>query len=148
MENRFDLYDLPEGHEDRFQAKLEPRLVRTRRLTRVIRWTALAACLAAVLWLGSRTRSPFWAANSPEAVYAAYLEQVGELYQLLAADTDDETVNREAVLQELTDETISLYDQLPEEMPEKQKTAVLKDYYGGILEEAEQLRKEMNSKNK
>lgn len=148
MENRFDLYDLPEGHEDRFQAKLETRLVRTRRLTRVIRWTALAACLAAVLWFGSRTRSPFWAANSPEAVYTAYLEQVGELYELLAANTDDETVDREAVLQELTDETISLYDQLPEEMSEKEKTAVLKEYYGGILDEAGQLKKEMNSKNK
>ena len=60
MENRFDLYDLPEGHEERFQAKLEPRLARARRLTRVFRWTAIAACLAAVLWLGSRTRSPFW----------------------------------------------------------------------------------------
>ena len=48
MENRFDLYDLPEGHEERFQAKLEPRLARARRLTRVFRWTAIAACLAAI----------------------------------------------------------------------------------------------------
>ena len=148
MENRFDLYDLPEGHEERFQAKLEPRLVRTRRRTRFIRWTALAACLAAVLWLVSRSRSPFWAAQSPEAVYTAYLEQVSELYQLLAANTGEETLDQEAVLKELTDETVSLYDQLPEEMPDKQKTAVLKDYYGGILDEAGQLKKELNRKNK
>ena len=131
MENRFDLYDLPEGHEERFQAKLEPRLARARRLTRVFRWTAIAACLAAVLWLGSRTRSPFWAANSPEAVYAAYLEQVGELYHLLVNEPGDETVDREAVLEELTHE---------------EKIAVLKEYYGGILDEAGQLKKELNRK--
>ena len=146
MENRFDLYDLPEGHEERFQAKLEPRLARARRLTRVFRWTAIAACLAAVLWLGSRTRSPFWAANSPEAVYAAYLEQVGELYHLLVNEPGDETVDREAVLEELTQETIPLYDQLPEEMPDQEKIAVLKEYYGGILDEAGQLKKELNRK--
>ena len=146
MENRFDLYDLPEGHEERFQAKLEPRLARARRLTRVFRWTAIAACLAAVLWLGSRTRSPFWAANSPEAVYAAYLEQVGDLYRLVANNSDNDAVDWEALLHELTDENVSLYDQLPEDLPEKEKTEILKRYYGEVLDEAALIKENMNKK--
>ena len=110
-------------------------------------WRALGACLlvclVTIVWAANRKAdSSLQRARTPEAVYTAYLEQVGELYKLLAERNDDEAVDREAILHELTDETISLYDQLPEEMSEKEKTAILKAHYGGILEEAGQIAKQ------
>lgn len=148
MENRFDLYDLPDGHETRFEAELDRRLKRGRRRARVIRWMAAAAGLAAVLWLGMRSHTHFGQAHSPEAVYTAYLEQVGKLYELVADNSHNDTVDWEALLHELTDENVPLYDQLPEEMSEREKTQLLKHYYGGILDEAGQIQKEMNKENK
>lgn len=145
MENRFDLYELSEGHEERFEAKLEARLARRRRRVPMFWATAAAAVLALVLWIGI-SRPHIQRARTPEAVYTAYLEQIGELYHLLAANASDgnETIDWQAVLDELTGETVPLYDQLPEEMPEKEKTAVLKEYYGGLLDEAEQFTEKMN----
>ena len=147
MENRFDIYDLPEGHEERFEAKLGAGLSGRRIRSRIILWAAVAAVLAAVLWIGTQAHTLFRGTRTPESVYAEYLEKVGELYQLLAdnASNDNDGIDWEAVLDELTDETVPLYDQLPEEMPEREKTAVLEDYYGGLLEEAEQIKeKAMN----
>ena len=146
MENRFDLYDLPEGHEERFEAKLDAGLWRRRIRARIYLGTAVAAGLAVLLWIGTQARSHFRGAHTPESVYSAYLEQIGELYQLLADNATDnsEAIDWQAVLDELTEETVPLYDQLPEEMPEKEKTAVLKEYYGGLLDEAELIKEEMN----
>ena len=140
MENRFDLYELPEGHAERFEQKCNTRLARQRRRRIVFRWAAAAAILAVIVAVNlPGNRSSIRKARTPESVYTAYLEQVGELYALLASNTENETVDWESVLHELTDETIPLYDQLPEEMPEREKTLILKDYYGGILREAGQL---------
>ena len=140
MENRFDLYELPEGHAGRFEAKLDARLARSHRRGRFLRWTAAAAGLAAVLWLGARLNASFWLAPTPEAVYTAYLEQVGDLYRLVAANSSDDTVDWESLLQDLTDETIPLYDQLPDELSDREKTALLKKHYGTILLEARRLK--------
>lgn len=145
MENRFDLHELSDGHEERFEAKLEARLARRRRRVPLFWASAAAAVLVLILWIGIN-RPHFRNAHTPEAVYTAYLEQIGELYHLLAANASDsnETIDWQAVLDELTGETVPLYDQLPEEMPEKEKTDVLKAYYGEILDEAEQFTEEMN----
>ena len=147
MENRFDLYELPEGHEVRFEEKYDKRLTQQRRRRIVFRWTASAAVLAAIVALSlPGNRSSVQKARTPESVYTAYLEQVGELYALLASQPEEDGVDREAVLHELTDETIPLYDQLPEEMPEREKTAILKEYYGDILNEAYRLSDNNNIK--
>ena len=145
MDNRFDLYELPQGHEERFEAKLDARLVQRRRRRLTFRLCAAAAGVAVLFWIGTRARSPFWRAHTPEAVYAAYLEQVGELYEMLATKADNDTADWEAILSELTDENVPLYDQLPEEMSRREKMAILKRHYGGILQEAGQLQ-EMNQK--
>ena len=146
MENRFDIYELPEGHLERFEPRMEGclRKVRTRRI--FMRCTAVAACVALVLLLGRGGSRHFFGINKPEDVYSAYLEQVGELYELLASNSDDETVDWQAVLQELTDETVPLYDQLPEELSDREKTQILKDYYGGLLDEAGKLKPQENNK--
>ena len=140
MENRFDIYELPEGHEERFEQKYDARLARMHRRHVVFRWASAAAVVVAFLGLGLlANRSSIRRANTPEAVYAAYLEQVGKLYELLAPTASNDSVDWEAVLYELTEENVPLYDQLPEELSRREKTEILKKHYGSILHEAEQL---------
>ena len=139
MENRFDIYEMPQGHEARFEAKLDGRLSLQRSRRLVTRWTAAAACAALVAFLALERNSYFWRAHSPEAVYAAYLEQVGALHKQISASPDEDTAAQEALLHELTDENIALYDQLPDELSKRQKIKILKNHYGGLLSSAGEL---------
>lgn len=150
MENRFDIYEMPAGHGERFEAKLDAALARRRRSRLIVRLTAAAACLALVFWAGTSSRTSVWRARTPEGVYSAYMQQVGELYQLLASNTDADggDIDWESFLDELTGETIPLIDQLPDELPDREKRVILKNYYGGILDEAGQIRKEIKRQNK
>ena len=145
MENQFDLYDLPQGHEARFQAKLERQQRRRKTVRRFLGCSAAAAVLAAGLWISSL--HPFIGARSPEAVYTAYLEEVGDLYRLFAAHVDDDSVDWETLLRDLTEETVPMYDQLPEDLSDRSKARILRQYYGDILEGADQLRIEMKQQN-
>lgn len=146
MDNRFDLFDLPEGHEARFEARCDRRLKRQRRRQLAFRWSAAAAALALVVALNfAGSRSSLLRARTPEAIYTAYLKEVGDLYKLMATNSRDDAIDWEGVLSELTEENVPLYEQLPEEMSRREKTSVLRRYYGGILREAGQL-KEINKK--
>ena len=146
METRFDLYELPEGHEARFLEKLDAATAHRQRNRTVLGWTLTAAaafvCLLLVLPIGGRH---FRGAHTPEAVYVAYLDKVGSYYELLAENTSGETGEWEAALTALTGETIPLFDQLPDEMSVRQKTRILKQYYGQLLDGAEQLKHEWNN---
>ena len=62
------------------------------------------------------------------------------LYDLLAVHSQDEDVDWEGLLKELTEEHIPLYDQLPDELTRREKTSLLKKHYGSILREARQLK--------
>lgn len=141
MENRFDIYNLPEGHETRFEARLDKHLARRHRRSLVFRWTAVAASLALVVLPATQSRQfAIRKAQTPEGVYTAYLKEVGKLYEALADNSDNEIVDWESLLHELTDENLPLYDQLPEELSQREKTRILKQHYGGILHEAGQLK--------
>ena len=138
MENRFDLYDLPEGHEERFLKKLDTAREGRRHYRTAIRWTVLSIAAAAVLcliFLPSGNRH-FFGARTPEAVYCTYLDKVGSYYEQLAQNSHADTREWEEVLTALTGETIPLFDQLPDEMPDREKVRVLKQYYGELLDAA------------
>ena len=147
MENRFDIYDLPEGHEARFQLKLDAARNR-QRSHRILRWTAVAAAaVAAILCVvqipaGNRH---FISARTPEAVYTAYLDKVGSYYEQLASTNALHAEDWEVALASLTNETIPLFDQLPDEMSDREKVRVLKRYYGELLDGAELLQNEWNN---
>ena len=146
MENRFDIYDLPAGHEERFQEKLDAA-TRGQRSHRVLRWTAVAAAAAAILGFvliptGNRH---FISARTPEAVYMAYLDKVGSYYEQLAESGALPSDDWEAALAMLTNETIPLFEQLPEEMPDREKVRILKRYYGELLDGAALLQNEWNN---
>ena len=146
MENRFDLYDLPEGHEERFLEKLDARTRRQQSRRIAFHWTAVAAAAAVLLLLvlpvGSRH---FRGARTPEAVYCAYLDQIGSCYEQLARNDQVDAFAWEATLASLTQETIPLVDQLPEEMSDREKTRILKKYYGELLDGANRLKQEWNN---
>lgn len=144
METRFDLYDIPAGHEERFMTKLDAA-TRPQRRSRVLRWSVQAAGTAAAIlaFVLLPTGNPhFIGAHTPEAVYCAYLEKVGSLYEQLGASGATEAAEWEAALAAMTDEAIPLFDQLPEEMPRREKVKVLKQYYGELLDGAEKLQQD------
>ena len=147
MKNRFDIYEIPDGHLARFESKLDRHYPGLRVRCIVFRTASIAAMLALVFFAGMGRGSHFRHSHTPESVYNAYLEQVGDLYRLLADNTGkDDSIDWESVLHELTDETVPLYDQLPDELSERKKTAILKDYYGGILDKARKLNETNNKK--
>lgn len=144
MEKRFDLYELPAGHAQRFLGKLEARARRRR-----ILWGSLAAAAVVVLGIFV-SRSPekdyFRSADaSPEAVYLSYLEQVGASYAAIAALPDSEGTDWEGAMRSVTEETIPLFEQLPEELSDREKTALLKAYYGDLLAGVEKIRKSVTN---
>lgn len=146
MDTRFDRYEIPAGHETRFLAKLDAA-TRPQRRQNVLRWSALAtaaaaAILAFVLIPGGNRH--FLGARTPEAVYCAYLDKVGSYYEQLGASGTTEAGEWEAALSALTDESVPLFDQLPEEMSRREKVRVLKKYYGALLDGAERLREDWN----
>ena len=78
-------------------------------------------------------------------MYCAYLDRVGTYYEKLSVDGATESAEWEAALAAMTDETIPLFDQLPEEMSSREKVRILKQYYGDLLDGAAQLKKEWNN---
>ena len=142
METRFDIYDLPEGHEARFLEKLDAATARRQRNRTALRWSAVAAAAALALFLVLPVGNRHFAwARTPEAVYCAYLDQVGSYYEQLAGGPEE----WEAAFTALTDETVPLFDQLPDEMPEREKMRILKEYYGDLLDGAAQLNQRWNN---
>lgn len=144
MDTRFDRYEIPAGHEDRFLAKLDAA-TRPQRRQNVLHWSALTAAAAAAILafvLIPAGNRHFLGAHTPEAVYCAYLDKVGAYYEQLGASGATEAGDWEAALTALTDETIPLFDQLPDEMPRREKVRVLKRYYGDLLDGAERLRQD------
>ena len=143
MEKQFDLYDLPEGHEARFLEKLDAATQRRRHNLNLFRWSAFAAaaavCILLLVPFGNRH---FLGAHTPEAVYCAYLDKVDSYYERLADYGASGNSEWEDAFTALTDETIPLFDQLPEEMPTRQKTRILKQYYGELLDGAARLKQE------
>lgn len=142
MENRFDIYEVPSGHEARFEQKLAGRIDQRIYFRRIIGWsTAVAAGVSLFILLAHH---PFLTARTPEAVYGAYLEEVGRLYQDFSARAGADTDEWTSLLRTMTEENTSLYDQLPDDLSEREKTLILKQYYGQLLEGAIDLKSKMN----
>ena len=137
---QFDTATPPEGHEERFLARVDTRpparlaaLFRPRPVR--IALYALASLAAVLLIL--RPDDPFrGTGNDPQKIYLAYMDRVAELYQ--TPSTDSRT--RDAVLAGITEEEDPLFTQLPEELSRRERGHILKEYYGHMLEAAGQIK--------
>ena len=145
MENKFDLYDVPAGHEARFLEKVEASERKRRRAV----WAAVpvAAAVALGIWFWRPFAPDYFhgVEDSPEAVYLSYLEQVEASYREIAALPESEQADWEGAMRSVTEETIPMIDQLPEEMPAPEKTAVLKAYYGDLLAGVERIKESVEN---
>lgn len=151
----FDSAELPEGHEGRFEAKLDALLSgaessgreeRKRRKTRMgifsVLTTAAAAAVAAVIFTNRLSREVDWfagVADDPTAVYLAYSEKVTTLYEeILSRDLDGRW---ETTVGSIAGEKVAMIDQLPDELDDAAKAAIMKEYYGELLSGLDKINK-------
>ena len=129
--DEFDTREPAEGHEARFLSRLEQAQKPSWKPLRVVWGTiALAASLAA-LFLMTRSLE-----TDPEAIYLAYMEQVSALYSACPPDAGAEW---DEAIASVTDEPVPLFQQLPEEMPAREKARILKRHYASLLSVAKHL---------
>ena len=153
---QFDTAEPAAGHEARFLARLDvtPGACRPERQTAchperseassfrrpryLIPLFALAALAAALLvFRPGPSRHFLGVPDKPERVYRSYLAQVEKAYLTFPWD---EGCDWEGTLDELTEESVSLFEQLPEELSPRRRARILKAYYGDILDEVKQLK--------
>ena len=153
---QFDTAEPAAGHEARFLARLDvtpgachPEQQTAchpersegssfRRPRYLIPLFALAALAAALLvFRPGPSRHFLGVPDKPERVYRSYLAQVEKAYLTFPWD---EGCDWEGTLDELTEESVSLFEQLPEELSPRRRARILKAYYGDILDEVKQLK--------
>ena len=151
----FGTAELPEGHEGRFEAKLDALLSgaessgreeRKRRKTRLgifsVLTTAAAAAVAAVIFINRPEREVDWfagVADDPVQVYLTYSEKVSALYEeILSRDLDGRW---ETTVGSIAGENVAMIDQLPEELDDAAKAAIMKEYYGELLRGLDKINK-------
>ena len=148
----FDTAEPAAGHEARFLARLDvtplpsedavarrPFPPSFRAAARnLIPLFALAVLAIALLVIRPGTSHHFLGVpDKPERVYRSYLAQVEKAYLSFPWDED---CDWESTLDELTEESVSLFEQLPEELSPRRRARILKAYYGDILDEVKQLK--------
>ena len=99
---------------------------------------ALAALAVALVVFRPGTSHHFLGVpNNPERVYRSYLAQVEKAY--LTFPWED-GYDWESALDELTEESVSLYEQLPDGLSPRRQARILKAYYGDLLDGVQQLK--------
>jgi hypothetical protein len=132
----FDTEAPATGHAWRFRAKL--RKTRPAPSYRALAF-ALAAFAAALLVLRpSEPRDFRFVPDDPEAIYLAYMDQVAGLYGAVPAGN---SAAWDATMQEITEEGVPLFEQLPDELSRREQARILKAYYSELLNGARQLTK-------
>lgn len=141
MANReaFDDKELPEGHLERFEGRLDDlRAVKESRSRRVY-WslaTGIAAALAVVLLInrpdGGKGDWFAGVGNDQVEICEKYYSNVADIYAELYADGRDSEIG--LLAEGVVDETSPLIDQLPAEMGDEERAEILKEYYGELLD--------------
>lgn len=138
-ENRysFDAELPPSGSRERFMARLEAEKARRRRVWFRHIWMSAAVSAAAVAALVAFSYSgaskdierSILAMNSQEAQVIALVEEVcpQEMDVVMSS------------IRSITFEAIPFTDQLPDELPKKERIRIIKDYYGRKIEALQDL---------
>ena len=147
----FDEQEVPEGNLMRFEERLASQVADRKRQWIWLRFAsvatgikAVAAAVAAVVIFINRPgeRHKDWFAgvgNDQLEICQAYYGKMAEYYEtILKGDLDG---TRQFDLEAIAGEGIPLVDQLPDEIDPETRAAVLKDYYGALLDGMERLNK-------
>ncbi|NLZ19954.1 MAG: hypothetical protein GXY24_06795 [Bacteroidales bacterium] len=139
---RFDTAEPAPGHEERFLARVDPSVIQRPRFSgfrRPLAWAFALAAVAVALAVFRPGASHYFLGvpNNPERVYRSYLAQVEKAY--LDFPWED-GYDWESALDELTEENVSLFEQLPEELSPRRQARILKAYYGDLLDGVKQLK--------
>ena len=153
----FDEQEVPEGHlmrfEERLAGQVADRKSETRRPSKWLRFasvatwitaTGIAAAVAAVVIFINRPgeRHKDWftgVGNDQLEICQAYYGKMAEYYETILKGDFDGT--RQFDLEAIAGEGIPLVDQLPDEIDPETRAAVLKEYYGALLDGMERLNK-------
>ena len=145
----FDEQEVPAGHLSRFEERLAGQVAGRKRPLIWLRFasvatgiTAVAAALAAVVIFINRPgeRHKDWFAgvgNDQLEICQAYYGKMAEYYETILKGDFDGT--RQFDLEAIAGEGIPLVDQLPDEIDPETRAAVLKEYYGALLDGMERL---------
>ena len=157
----FDEQEVPEGHLVRFEERLAGQVAgqkdsetgRKGRIYRPFKWlrfatVAVAAAVVAVVILmpgqarhdGNVAWHKDWFAgvgNDQLEICQAYYGKMAEFYETILNGDFDGT--RLSELEAIAGEGIPLVDQLPEEIDPETRAAVLKEYYGALLDGMDRL---------
>ena len=143
----FNTAELPEGHLERFIEKMEPRQNKVHKIVWAV--LAVAAALTAIIFLNQPKgnddliisgHSKDWFANIGNDeidICRTYYEKVGEFYEAILTQHPDGSFDES--ISNIAEETIPLVDQLPDEMDPEARAAVLKEYYGDLLDGLERI---------
>lgn len=145
----FNDQELPEGHQEKFESMLGDGYPATSWKKPVIKrsiwWSVgIAAALAAIFFIGRpgnndetqiiESNKDWFAGigNDQFEICNAYYDKVAEFYETMLKNAPEGEM--ENAIDMVVDETIPLIDQLPEEMEPEARAAVLKEYYGNLLD--------------
>lgn len=118
---QFNTGELPQGHQERFLAKL----ARSRRRPLRWGWAAAAAVIAAVLATGIQFGNERQLEISVEDfAQEMYLEEAGLLQMF--QEEDQYMINN---IKAITEEAIPLAEQLPNELSPEKRAKILREYY-------------------
>ncbi len=128
-------FELPQGHKDRFMAKLEEannaNAPKARKVTiwnrRYLFGTASAAAaiiIALFITLGHTSEEDRYKIEIQELAHEMYLEEA--LLLQLFTDDQQHMINS---IKTITEEAVPLSEQLPAELPAKKRAEILREYY-------------------
>lgn len=141
----FDDAELPEGHLERFEKLLDAQgaeesdVPETR--TVILSWIpkvlfAVAASLAVVFVLNHQKQNKHdWFAGvgyDQVEICDTYYSRVAELYEDIFTANPDGSLDEQVA--SIAEESIPLIDQLPDELGEAERAAILKEYYSELLD--------------
>jgi hypothetical protein len=136
--NSFDAELPPSGSRERFMARLEAEKARRKAVRFRHMWMSAAVSAAAVL-AALIAFSYFGADKDIERSILAMNSQEAQVIALVEEVCPQEMDVVMSSIRSITFEAIPFTDQLPDELPEKERIRIIKDYYGRKIEALQDL---------
>jgi len=121
----FDSEPVPAGSRDRFMAAVNTERRKLRHRRSILAFTGMAAAAALALVLSFRPDL----SKELERHHSRLAEKENEIMVMAEREFPYELESLRNTIRSITAEAIPLEDQLPDELPVKEKSRILNDYY-------------------